>query len=182
MKIEYENIVEQMDNKHIKEMLELTFSKILPNMIDGCKNEKQAADIMISLQELLINLKKEGCNNLRFENYLIAEIFPDYCKDLVGVMDSLPISHKEKTFEIFDVVLVNTILGLIIKGLNNGSISDEDMMVPDDEDEDYDVEVYDDTTSSDSLHSIIEPDFDAMEREIDELLAQCDELIDEDDE
>lgn len=135
MKFEYENIVEEMDNKQIKEMLEVTFAIILPGMIEGC-NENQAANLLISLQEMLNNLSEEGRDSLRFENYIIGEIFPEYCKNLVGVMESIPISHKQKTFEIFDLVLINAILGLIITGLENGTITEADIKAPDDKEDD----------------------------------------------
>ena len=127
IKIDYEDELEKIEDEHIKKMLEVTFSKILPGIISNCENENIAAKMMISLQEMLGDFSKFGIEKLQIENYFIGNTYTKYCNDLINVIDIIPADCKKQTFHIFDQVLNNTILVLIHDGLVNGSITVEEL-------------------------------------------------------
>ena len=127
MKINYEKYINEISNDKLKNAMIETFETMFPHMIAQCEDESVSSKLFISLENLLKSVRSTGTANTSIDDYIVGYYFHDYMKALLGLLDSLDVEDKNNVFDVFEKVLFETILELILKGAKNGTISMEEL-------------------------------------------------------
>lgn len=64
----YKEYFAELENKLLREVMELTITKAFGDFINNCKNEKEAANVFISFQSLIEAKRNAECE-INYENY-----------------------------------------------------------------------------------------------------------------
>lgn len=126
MKAIYREFLEKLENRRYAEAIELTFSKAIPDFVSQCENEYASANMLISFEELIRSKKERTFQDVSKKNGFYY-VYEEFCNHLFAMIDSCSNEVQMQTYEILEMYLNDTVTDLIIEGLNNGTISLNDL-------------------------------------------------------
>lgn len=122
----YQGFLDKLENRSYAEALELTFTKAIPNFISQCENENESINLLISFLDLVRSKKMENFQDVSKKNGFYY-CYEEFCNHFFRMVDSCSIEVKRDTYEILEMFLNDVITDLFIEGLNNGTITPDDL-------------------------------------------------------
>lgn len=121
----YDEYLKEISDESVKEALKLTFTVAIPTILKQYENEATQANVMISFSELIKSVRIEGLRESLLIESPFYQVYPEFNQKLFEWVES--VEYKDVIYDILDRVTFNTIFDCIIEGLNNGTITPEDL-------------------------------------------------------
>lgn len=121
----YDEYLKEISDESVKEALKLTFTVAIPTILKQYESEATQANVMISFSELIKSVRIEGLRESLLIESPFYQVYPEFNQKLFEWVES--VEYKDVIYDILDRVTFNTIFDCIIEGLNNGTITPEDL-------------------------------------------------------